>query len=401
MQDLKGKHVVCFIALPVHARYLLPVSESLKDRGAKVTFLTAAAEAAFELTLLEADVPYRHALDYADQALGGSSFAGIRFKAEYDKLRNEWQRRLLADPALRVVTTVIQDKVLRQTAETYACYAAMMRIERPDLILALHEMNSWGKILGHLADQHGVPYLTLQEGLYYGPLAYYRGHAEYSTCAVWGEATKEILVAAGADPAKVYVMGNVDLDVTIERCTHHQVMMDTRAQLGVGPSQRLVLFLMSYHRHELDAKPLQAWLKKHPDVMVVFKWHPMTTPADVKVMAAKMGPQVKHLHMESCYPAIAASAACVIVGNSTIGLEAIAFGRRLVEMHVDDYPHSFAKQGVALAASNLVEAMELALGEEEPPLVTLTSYLARQLSRTYSYPDNAVAALAAKLILRR
>ena len=63
MQTLAGKKVLCFIALPHHNRFLVPIMEALAGQGMEVVYFTAAAEGAFEITLNEAKLPYRHVLD--------------------------------------------------------------------------------------------------------------------------------------------------------------------------------------------------------------------------------------------------------------------------------------------------------------------------------------------------
>ena len=67
MTPLAGKKVLCFIALPHHNRFLVPIMEALAGQGMEVVYFTAAAEGAFEITLNDAKLPYRHVLDYADE----------------------------------------------------------------------------------------------------------------------------------------------------------------------------------------------------------------------------------------------------------------------------------------------------------------------------------------------
>src|SRR5262245_53075459 len=159
MNIFAGKKALCFIALPYHNRILLPVMQELNRRGMEVQFFTAAAEGAFEITLNQAGLPYRHALDYATPEVT------TRASAAFCTLRSVWQEKVLEYPLLQGVPLVIQDKVIRSAVENVFCFQQMLEVEKPDLLFALHELNSWGKILGHLSHEYQVPYITFQEGL--------------------------------------------------------------------------------------------------------------------------------------------------------------------------------------------------------------------------------------------
>ena len=245
--------------------------EELKQRGMEVKFFTAAAEAAFEITLNDAGLPYRHVLDYATDEIAG------QVSEAWQTLRPLWQDKLLTNPLLQSVPLVIQDKVIRSVVENAFCFKQMLETEKPDLLFALHELNSWGKILGHLSHTCGIPYLTFQEGLCYarGPL--YRFHTDYTTaCVVWGEADRQVLLSAGCSPDKTVALGNIDLWTTREKATQSDAVAATRKALGIGSDKKVVVFFMSYASYNPFApSTFLAWLRAHPEVMVVFKWHPI------------------------------------------------------------------------------------------------------------------------------
>ncbi len=272
MDILHGKKALCFIALPHHNRLLVPIMEKLSQRGVEVVFFTAAAEAAFEITLNDAGLPYRHALDYATPELAEQATAACR------ALRPMWQQLFLSQPVLQAIPIPIQDKIIVSAVENLYCFKRMLEVEKPDLLFALHELNPWGKILGYLSHVLGIPYVTFQEGLFYTSVPFNRFHTDYSTaCVVWGEATKEMLIAAGCSPDKIPMLGNIDLWKARERATHPESIAATRQALGIKPQQKLVLFFPSHADYKsFEAAPLQKWLKSQPDVGLVFKWHPIT-----------------------------------------------------------------------------------------------------------------------------
>ena len=345
MGIFSGKKALCFIALPHHNRFLVPIMEALRERGMQTSYFTTAAEGAFEITLNQANLPYRHVLDYA----AGETIE--RTRAAYNELRPVLQEKILSNYALQSVPVVIQDKVIRSAVENFCCLDRMLEVEKPDLLFALHELNPWGKILGYLSHVHRIPYFTLQEGLYYADIHYYRFHTDYSTaCLVWGEDCREILLRAGCGDDKVFPVGNTHIWNAKEEFTNETVVRETRASLGIGPEQKIILFLMSHsHYQPFDARIFLQWMKARGDAVAVFKWHPVTGKEIVDRALDKMRdhPAIRSVHGTDTYALIGASDVCVTVGNSTTGLEALVFGKPLLEVRLADQDYSFAEQGVA------------------------------------------------------
>src|ERR1700752_617461 len=166
--ELKGKKAFCFLALKHHSRFLLPITRALETRGMEIIYLTAPAEMPFELTLQEEGLPYRHTQEYSNQEVGD------KIDLAYRKVRSIWKQKVLQSSVLNHFTLPIQDKILRMHVDNFYLFRRMFEVEKPDLVLALHELNSWGKILGYLSHEFCVPMITLQEGLYYAPAAVYR-----------------------------------------------------------------------------------------------------------------------------------------------------------------------------------------------------------------------------------
>jgi hypothetical protein len=111
MGDLTGKKVLCFLALPHHNRFLVPIMEALQGRGMEVIYFTVPAEGAFEITLNQANLPYRHILDYADAVAAEKSEIGYReIRDIYDNydfdteilaasIRSDWSPKVMASPS--------------------------------------------------------------------------------------------------------------------------------------------------------------------------------------------------------------------------------------------------------------------------------------------------------------
>jgi hypothetical protein len=351
--DLKGKKAFCFIALKHHGRYLFPLTRALQARGMEIVYPTATAESPFEITFIEEGMPYRHTLSYLDPDLTRET------EAAYRKLRSIWKEKLLQSSILHTFTLCIQDKALRMHVENFYLIRRMFEVERPDLVLALHEMNSWGKILGYLCHEYGVPYVTLQEGLYYGDTEFYRLNTEYSTgCLIWGESTREVLLKAGGCDDKIFIIGNTHLPEAIREHRRPEAIRKVKKELGVRKGGRLITLFMGglgYHQNFVFPERLLSWIKADPDLTLAVKWHPFNGKTTIQQISAHLGdfPNVRSLQQYDTYNLLAASDACALFGNSTTGLETLAFGKPLVEVHLEGQPYSYYAQGLAEPAAGL------------------------------------------------
>jgi Glycosyl transferase family 2 len=383
MNSLSGKKVLCFIALPHHNRFLVPIMEALKERGMEVGYFTTAAEGAFEITLNQANLPYRHVLDYA------TADTEQRVTQAYRELRPVYQDKILRHRTLQAVPVVIFDKVVRNAVESYYSIDRMLQVEKPDLLFALHELNPWGKVLGYLSHVHRIPYFTLQEGLYYGDMHYYRFHTDYTTaCIAWGEACREILMRAGCSGDKIYPLGNTHIWQAKQTFTSAAARLATRKQLGVGAEKEIVSFMMSHsHYQTFDAGPYLRWTKKRGDVVTVFKWHPVTGKeiVDRAMQNLRTERSVLSVHDVDTYALIGVSEVCITIGNSTTGLEALAFDKPLIEVRLPDQQYSYSELGVgelAYGFEDIGDKIERIFthGVEPERALQVKSYLAREFA---------------------
>jgi GT2 family glycosyltransferase len=374
----RGKKAMCFIALPHHNRLFFPIMQTLKRRGMEVAYFTASAESAFEITLHDAGLPYLHPLDYADAEVQA------QIRMAYGEIRGLWQERVLSHPALQCVPLTIQDKNNWSVIESLFSFRRMLEVEKPDVVFGLHELNSWGKTLGYLSHELKIPYVTLQEGYYFGSPPFYRFHTDYSTaCVVWGEFKKDLLVRAGCSPDKLVPLGNIDLWEAHARATKPESILATREQLGVEPQKKIILFLMCHASYgTIPGERLAAWLERRGDVAAVFKWHPVTGPNIITTATEqlKKSRYVINTQTLNTYNLMGASDLCVIVGTSTTGMEALAYGKPLLELRLPDRVFSFAEQGLAEPVSGMAEVpdkIDRVLEDGIPPerLARIEQYL--------------------------
>ena len=387
MNHFAGKKVLCFIALPHHNRFLVPIMEALAVQGMEVGYFTAAAEGAFEITLNHAGLPYRHVLDYATDETKQRVSSGMA------ELRAALQPKILANSILQSVPLVIQDKTMRSAVESFHALERMLEVEKPDLLFALHELNPWGKILGYLSHRHGIPYFTLQEGLYYGDIHYYRFHTDYSTaCLVWGEECRGVLLKAGCADDKIYGVGNTHIWDAKKRYCDPSSLAETRQALAIGADKKIILFLMSHaNYHPFEGGKFIRWMKERSDIVAVFKWHPATSREIVdRAMEKLQGqPSIISTYEVDTYAAIGASAVCVTVGTSTTGIEALAFDKPLLEVRLPDQPYSYSALGVAervIGLEDIGDKISAILANGVAP--ALAANVERYLTHNFAYRDD-------------
>ncbi len=353
---LKGKKAFCFIALKHHGRFLFPVTRALEERGMQILYPTSQAESPFEITMIEEDLPYHHAFSYLTTDLAAE------IEEHYREVKSVWRERFFESTLLHYFPLPIQDKALRMHLENFYLFRRMFEVEKPDVVLALHEINSWGKMLGYLCHEFRVPFITFQEGLYWGPTGVYRYHTEYSTaCLAWGESAREVLVRSGSCADKIFLVGNTHLPAVIEKASAPDSIADTKRELRLKDKNRIVTFLMGglgYPRDFRFPEPLKDWIRRRKDLTVIFKWHPFNNRSIIDEIAAGIAdlPNARSLQQYDTYKLLAVSDLCFLYGNSTTGLEALAFGKPLAEAHVPGQPYSFSSLGVAEPVAGLAEA---------------------------------------------
>jgi len=399
MNILQNKKALCFLALPHHNKLLVPVMQNLQEQGMQIQYCTAAAEAAFELTLLEVGLSYVHAQDYME-------VVQFHIDKALSTIMPQWQQLFLTNATLRGVALPIQDKILMSAIENVFCFDKMVEQTKPDIIFALHELNPWGKILGYISHKYKIPYVTFQEGLFYTSIPYNRFHTDYSTaCVVWGEVTKQLLIAAGNSDEKIVMLGHVGLEKAKEQALSVHSIRHTKELLHINDGQRMVVIFPSHAHYKPFAVPVFIkWLKEHQDVVVVFKWHPTAEPKNI---AEAMGPLQKCANVRSlcdekieAYALMGAASVCITIGATTTGLEIAYFNKPFIEAPLPGPRHlSFFDEQVADAVGGFEyfgPAIEKALHDEmsDGRLGCINKYL----DKHFAYRDDKTIARISDMV---
>ncbi|HHM04483.1 MAG TPA: hypothetical protein ENJ19_01910 [Gammaproteobacteria bacterium] len=354
--SLQGRKVCCFVALPHHSRFMWPVMEQVRQAGAEILFFTTSSDYPFERDVLQRGLPCRLLQEYADAATRDKIAVTQR------EFFEQWQQRIFDWDGMKHWPLVLQSSLISQALEEYHCLQAFMEAEQPDLVLALHERNRWGKLLGHMCRQFGAAYLTFQEGDYYEDRLSFTGHTEYTTALLlWGRNTRECLLRHGASRNKIALIGNTHLaNVEAQYFTEAQ-RRATCEELGLPRGKKVVLFLVGLQWGVVKNADLwQALLDGLGDEVVkVFKWHPKVSAHSFHTNQARMFQE----HFPDCivvqdfdaYRLLAVSDYCVTLGKTTLAVEALCFGRPLFSLPgLDGEGDHYASQGIAQSVAQPV-----------------------------------------------
>ena len=347
----ENKKIIAYVALKHHTRFIVPVMEQLSALGADTCYVVAQAERSQEITAVACGLNYVHVFDY----LSPDDNADIH--ANYLRERRVFSRALCNDFALATQMVTVTDKTLYAAAQEYIGFRNMIKVEKPDLCLALHELNRWGKTLGFWAKKFNVPFITLQEGLGYNQDFGYTGHVQYSTLnLVWGERIKKKFSDYEAPVERIIPVGNTHISMEKAHQEKNNIRKKMRQTLKLNGKTVALLIFTS---RPTELKKIQCLLEttaQASHLKMIIKFHPACRyPVYEAWKSAVPKPWHKSLifvhESYNVYDLMSASDLCVLAAPSTTGIEAVALGLPLVQLAgltQADAHYSFSAQGVAL-----------------------------------------------------
>ncbi len=326
---LKGKKIACFVALPHHTRFLLPLAEASKKYGANVIFFLTMSDYPFERDLVKNKVDYKYLNNYTNDE------GREKIEKSYDMFMEEWVKKCFAWDGFRHWSLLEQERLLSTCFEEYFCLEEFIKREKPDIFLALHERNRWGKLIGHLSNQHGIPFITLQEGDYHESRLSFSAHTEYSTAdLLWGEATMNMLVSHKCSGDKIVLVGNTHLDNAKKMYLEPARKKQIKAELKIPEGKKVLLFLVDLEWGAIiDGVVWEKFLDGlSDDIVAVFKWHPNIMRGSylkIEERIKERAPSAVVLYTYDPYALLSIADYCVTLGKTTLALEAVAFDKPL------------------------------------------------------------------------
>ncbi|MCP3873433.1 MAG: hypothetical protein GY699_09805 [Desulfobacteraceae bacterium] len=334
----KDKKIVAYIALKHHIRFIVPIMEQLAASGADIRYLVGNADRSQEITAIEAKLEYCHAFDYISDSDNNDVCD------TYQMLKNGFADSLLKDTAFGVIMPTLMDRILFSTAQEYIGFKNYLATQQPDVCLALHEVNRWGKMFAFQAKKLNIPCITLQEGLLTTATEEknynFIGHVQYSALALlWGNATKEKLAAYEAPEDRLILAGNTHLAQEISRIKTHNIRAEKRKRYHSNGLVSLLIFSI-YLPPLTELMPLfQSFVNTKKNQLFI-KFHPGTIKTEIDKWLRPLNKKIKEslflIHgEESTYDLMAISDICILTEGSTTGLEALAMDKPVVELSLD------------------------------------------------------------------
>ena len=326
---LKGKKIACFVALPHHTRFLLPITEAAKRYGADTLFFLTMSDYPFERDLFKKKIDYKYLNTYINDEVRE------RLENSFDAFLKQWVKRLFQWDGFRQWPLLEQERMISSCLEEYFCLEEFIKREKPDIFIALHERNRWGKVIGHLSHKYGIPYVTLQEGDYHEDRLSFSAHNEYSTVnLLWGEATKKMLLKHKCPADKIILVGNTHLDNAKKMYSDPIKIEQIKDELNIPHDKKILLFLVDLEWGAvMDGWVWEAFLKDlREDMVAVFKWHPNVTRGTylkIEENIKNVAPSAIVLYTYDPYALLSVADYCITLGKTTLALEAVAFDKPL------------------------------------------------------------------------
>nr|NJM03028.1 hypothetical protein [Desulfobacula sp.] len=267
----QNKKIIVYIALPHHTRFISPVMERLSRQGAEVLYVVGQAERSQEITAVKLGLNYSHVFDFVTDQDSDD------IQSNYLRLRDALSGHLKHHFLLGTSPLTVIDKTLYSTAVEYIGFRNLLKKEKPDLCVALHELNRWGKMFAFWSKRLNIPVITFQEGLYYGLDFGYTGHVQYTTLnLVWGKRIKKKLTDFEAPGDRILPVGNTHLANEIEYQRKNSIREKKRKQYRCKDSFALLLLISGEIPLVQELYPLFESVANRPGAFLFIKFHPIT-----------------------------------------------------------------------------------------------------------------------------
>jgi hypothetical protein len=399
----KNKKILAYIALAHHTRFITPVMEKMASRGAVIRYIVGQGEKSQEITAINLGLEYRHVFDYVTE----KDTAAIQ--ENYRLLRDAFIHGLKNSFLFNTSPVTVIDKTIYATAMEYVGFKNLIKKEKPDLCVALHELNRWGKMFAFWAKKQHVPVITFQEGLYFGLNFGYTGHVQNSTLnLVWGKRLKKRLTDFEAPADRIVPVGNTHLSRELANQKKNQVREKKRKQYDCTDGFVVLLLFSGQIPQIQELHPLFDAVAASENKHLFIKFHPTARYTQVQKWISLIPDHCRpcirtFFEDENIYDLISASDICTLVQNSTTGLEALFFGKPLVILDENVHgrmPSSFEEFKVAVKMTPETFGTALKENHSFTRLIDqkhVQQYLEDELSGTL-HAINTVQGISEKLI---
>lgn len=365
-----GRPTVLFLSVVQRfTDIILPVIRELQRRKVYRVVVLDRRFSTGRLKLQDARIPYRILEGYEDRTVRRRARKAARvFRRQWHLLQRDkvavtsfrWRNLPLWDAIKRR----LQDNFLvgfPELAQIIETARWAFNVERPAVVVVTDERPPFQRAFVEAANSLGIPTLNIQNAI----LVEYPLGSPISTqkTAVDGEYFKTVLVNMGNDPGKIVVTGQPRFDPLVRADRHFQ-REEIMGRLGLDPRKKVVaLFpepLVTNVRETDNDQFMRATfmaVRDLPDIQVVTKLHPVDCDsARPRKIALEVGLRDVAIFHDIDLWGLLFVSHVVLVTTSTVGHEAIAMGRPLIQVAISRTEPTYvryAEFGAALQVSDI------------------------------------------------
>ncbi|MFH1073038.1 MAG: hypothetical protein V1743_06430 [Nanoarchaeota archaeon] len=220
-------------------------------------------------------------------------------------------------------------------------FEKMIAVEKPDIIMTVDDLSVYGRTLCAVARKAHIPCLIVQPG-HYGKTVI-SDSTQATRILVYGQSTKDDLVAAGMAPEKITLIG-IPEDYADEDPKKAREEVIQRYHLSKG--KKIFLFTSQALPENLNIPLFDTVYKAMhacPEIQFITKLHPAEKPELHQQFIAKFKVQNVILvpHGECPLTTLLQGANCLLNFYSTIRFEALFLGKFLISINVNKIPDDF------------------------------------------------------------
>jgi hypothetical protein len=221
---------------------------------------------------------------------------------------------------------------------------------RPKLVVHMSDVHMTGRLVAALAARDGVPALVIQNHITGGPTFGYLPLSS-SVMAAWGNVSRDWMVAGGASPDRVAVVGSPYAAVVGPR------MRQTDAR---GDERRAVVLATNNYDPDVNrvlSLACAAYAKERA-VPLVFRPHPSESEEPYRAVIRSAAVPDAEVARDAPLAEVLAGAAAVVASHSGVGVDAVLAGVPLVHVNLapalEDYI-PYVAYGAALGVRDVAE----------------------------------------------
>jgi hypothetical protein len=211
---------------------------------------------------------------------------------------------------------------------------AIIRQYNVDVVVTAADTHYSGQLFVRAATRLGKKSLTIQHGMVNHPQGYLPIRA--SQFAVMGEAIRDWCIEHGANPEQIVITGQPRFDVLISPSSTSRVALLKALHLApekptwlITPERQLGLWMRDIILGTLD---------NIPDVQAIIRVHHTDSPESYKLglkIREELSQRVR-ISREHDSPSVLNACDVIVLGRSTMGLEALMVKKHLIALHPPD-----------------------------------------------------------------